>query len=117
MIARLEYDLGDLTITGQVFAYLVGYVATTCFGVVGMASIAKPGDIVKLLKKDSLDKGVNVKLVDGKLDIDLHIVVEYGVNIPAISKSIINRVKYYIESTTGFNINNINVFVDAVRID
>ena len=117
MIARLEYELGDVTITEQVFAYLVGFAATNCFGVVGMAGRNKAGDIVKLLKKESIDKGVFVKLIEDKLEVELHIVVEYGVNIPAITKSIINRVQYFIESTTGFEVNKISVFVDSIRID
>lgn len=118
MQALIERELGDITISDKVFQYLVGIATTNCFGVVGMAGRNKAGDIVKLIIKESVDKGVFVKLNDdNKLEIDLHIIVEYGVNIPAITKSIINRVQYFIETTTGFEVSKIEVIVDSVRID
>lgn len=118
MQALIERELGDIIISDKVFQYLVGIATTNCFGVVGMAGRNKAGDIVKLLIKDAVDKGVFVKLNDdNKLEIDLHIIVEYGVNIPAITKSIINRVRYFIETTTGFEVCKIEVIVDSVRID
>jgi len=118
MQALIEKDLGNVYISDKVFQYIVGIATTNCFGVVGMAARNKAGDIVKLLMKDAVDKGVFVKLNDdNKLEIDLHIIVEYGINIPAITKSIINRVKYVVETTTGFEVSKIEVEVDSVRID
>ncbi len=116
MQALIENNLGEITISDRVFQYLVGIETTNCFGVVGMAFRNKAGDIVKLIVKDSVDKGVLVRLnTENKLEIELHIIVEYGVNIPAITKSIINSVRYFIETTTGFKVENVLVVVDSVR--
>ena len=54
------------------------------------------------MKKDEAqDKGVKVRTVAGGLVIDLHIAVTYGVNIAAIVKSIVNKVRYTVEEATG----------------
>ena len=62
----------------------------------------------------TLDKGVRVRAIDNKLAIDLHIVVSFGVNISAIVKSIVNKVKYTVEDATGLEVSAVNVFVDGM---
>ena len=67
-------------------------------------------------QEDNLDKGVRVRCIDGALIIDLHIVVTYGVNIPAIVKSIVNKVRYAVEDSTGLHVSKVNVFVDSMKV-
>lgn len=62
----------------------------------------------------ALKRGVKVSVKNSRLCIDLHIVVTYGTNLPAISQSIIREVRYTVENTTGFSVSEINVFVDGV---
>ena len=52
-----------------------------------------------------------------RINIDLHIIVEYGINIEAIGKTIISTVKYKVEEFTSLNVNKVNVFVEGVRVD
>ena len=117
MIAKIENERGTIEIAPEVFANLVGMAATGCYGVVGMANKSKTDGIVRLLKKEALDKGVKVTVGEGEVLVDLHIIVEYGINIRAVSQSIISRVKYFIESATGFTASAVNVFVDGIRVD
>ena len=49
------------------------------------------------------------------LVIDLHIVVTYGVNIAAITKSIVHKVRYVVEDVTGFGVKKVNVYVDSLK--
>ena len=51
----------------------------------------------------------------GFLVIDLHIAVTYGVNIAAIVKSIVNKVRYTVEEATGLQVAKVNVFVDDMK--
>ena len=115
MQVTIENKYGIIQISTEVLGNLVGYAATACFGVVGMANKNKTDGIVSLLRRDALDKGVKVTVEEDRLVVDLHIMVEYGVNIPAISRSIINRVKYYVKTTTGLEIKTVNVCVDGRR--
>ncbi len=71
--------------------------------------------IISALGGAQIDRGVKVSSVGGELAIDLHIIVTYGVNITAIVKSIIKKVRYTIEDATGLRVESVNVFVDGIK--
>lgn len=50
-----------------------------------------------------------------RLIVDLHISVIYGMNISAIAKSIVNKVRYTVEEATGLRVRKVNVFVDGMK--
>ena len=88
---------GVISISKDVIAKIVGYVANRCFGVVGMASKSATDGIVSILRKEHLEKGVNIHVTENGLLLEIHIVVNYGYNIPAITDSIIHEVIYIFE--------------------
>ena len=90
--------------------------AVECFGVVGMASVNVRDGFVKLLKKDNLRHGVNVSVADGKLMIELHIIVAYEVSILAVAQNLVDNVKYKVEEYTGMEVGKITVCVEGVRV-
>ncbi|MBP3480002.1 MAG: Asp23/Gls24 family envelope stress response protein [Clostridia bacterium] len=106
---------GEITISQTVFANIVGNVINNCYGVVGMASKNTAEGIVSLLKKENYDKGVKVTAEGNNLIIDVHIIVSYGINLPAISGSISKEVKYIVEKMTGFKVKKVNVYIDAMK--
>lgn len=106
---------GQITISKTVFANIVGHVINNCYGVVGMASKSTAEGIVSLLKKENYEKGVSVVAEDDSLVIDVHIIVSYGINLPAISRSIAKEVKYIVEKMTGFKVKRVNVCIDAMK--
>ncbi len=106
---------GQITISQTVFANIVGNVINNCYGVVGMASKNAAEGIVSLLKKDNYEKGVKVITDGDNLVIDVHIIVSYGINLPAISRSIAKEVKYIVEKMTGFKVKCVNVCIDAMK--
>ena len=114
---ELEKSLGNIEISHEYFAGLVGSVASSCFGVAGMATSGTIQGIKSLVTKDfnGQDKGVSVTAVDGKIIIDLHIIVTFGVNIKAVVKSIVNKVKYSVEEATGLEVMKVKVFVDGIK--
>ena len=88
-------EKGSLIISNDVFTQIAGAVATSCFGVKGMAVRSKTDGLVHLLRRESMSKGVKVTAnEDGSVTIDLHIIVDSGVNIAAISSSITKEVAY-----------------------
>ena len=72
---------------------------------------------MQLLKLESLTKGIKMRIDTNKVSIDLHIIVEYGTNISAIADNIISTVKYSVEEFTGVEVEDVNIFVDGVRVD
>ena len=85
-----------------------------CFGIVGMGITVK--DVVKLLKRDNVTKGITVTVNNNKLTLDFHVIVSYGVSILAVSNNLIDNVKYKVEEFTGMEIEKINIFVEGVRV-
>lgn len=117
MQAKIVNNLGDITIATDVIATIVGEVAMHCYGVVGMAARSKADGIVTALRRDMSTKGIRVTVEDDGITVELHIVVEYGVNIKATADSIESGVKYQVEEQTGFVVKNVIVRVDSVRVN
>lgn len=108
---------GNVTIDENVIAKYAGTVAVGCFGIVGMAAVSMKDGLVKLLKKDSITKGINVEFVeDNEVELSFHVIVAYGVSIFTVSDNLVSDVKYEVEKFTGLKVKKINVFVEGVRI-
>lgn len=117
MAGIFENEYGSITVSSSVISAIAGSVATKCYGVVGMAFKSTKDGIVNLLKAGNISKGIQVSFDEqGALSIDLHIIVQYGVNINAICDSIINNVRYQVSSMTGLQVAGIHVFVESVRV-
>lgn len=117
MSAKLENQNGVVTIENEVIARIAGLTAMECYGIVGMAAKNVKDGIVQLLKIESLTKGIKVYVIENKIKLDFHIIVEYGTNISAISNNIISNVKYKVEELLGIEVEKINIFVEGVRVD
>ena len=117
MSAIIKTDYGNITIDDEVIARVAGMAAIECYGIVGMAARSMKDDIVHLLKRESLTKGIKVTVEDNKISLELHIIVEYGTNISAIADNTISTVKYKVEDSVGLSVSNVSVFVEGVRVD
>lgn len=117
MTAKLENELGVIGIHYEVIARIAGYAAIDCYGIVGMAAKNVKDGLVQLLKLESLTKGIKMRVNANKVSLDLHIIVEYGTNISAIADNIISTVKYSVEEYAGLEVEDVNIFVDGVRVD
>lgn len=117
MKGKLETNYGEVIIENNVIARCAGLSAVECFGVVGMAAVSMTDGLVKLLKRESLTKGVNVVIENkNQIIIDFHIIVAYGVSISAVSDALVANVKYAVETFSGLKIKKINIFVEGVRV-
>ena len=81
-----------------------------------MASVNVKDGLVKLLKKESITHGISVNIVNNKLILDFHVIVAYGVCIATVCDNLISNVKYKVENFTGLEIQNVNIFVEGVRV-
>ena len=114
---KLQTERGIITISSDVFTNITGAAATNCYGVKGMAIRSTTDGLVHLLRRESMAKGVKVTTnEDSTISLELHIIVENGVNLMAISRAIMERVKYDVSRTTGVEVKNVDVFVDSMVI-
>lgn len=117
-MVKLQAEKGSIYITGNVFANLVGDAATNCFGVKGMAKRSINDGLVHLLKREAMSKGIYITYDDdAAVSIELHIIIDKGVNIPALCHSIIEEVKYKVKTATGVDVNKVNIFIDSISAD
>ena len=112
---RHENENGSVNVSTSVYTDIVGTAVTNCFGVKGMAARSVSDGVYHLLRKESMGKGVLVEFhEDGTISIDLHIIVDNGVNLNAVGASIISEVRYVVTKCTGTQVKAVNVFVDSM---
>ena len=114
---RQKNETGAIGVSTSVYTDIAGTAATNCYGVKGMAARSVTDGVYHLLRKESMSKGVRVTFhEDDTITIDLHIIVDEGVNLPAVGEAIISEVRYIVTSSTGTEVRNINVYIDSIKI-
>ncbi len=117
MQGQINTKYGKVIIDTDVIAMYAGAVAVECFGIVGMAAVNMKDGLVKLLKKDYLNHGINVTInEDNSISFDFHIIISYGVSIVTVTDNLRETVKYRVEEFTGMKVDKINVHVEGVRV-
>ena len=116
MNGHMNTNFGEIQIDNEVIAQYAGSSAIESFGVVGMASVTVKDGFARLLKRDSLSRGVNIFIDDNRITIELHIIVSYGVSISAVAENLMSNVKYKVEEFTGMKVERLNIFVEGVRV-
>jgi uncharacterized alkaline shock family protein YloU len=111
-----QSDLGRVTIAADVIAQIVGHTAAECYGVVGMSGKGLTGKALKrLLTRDNLTQGIAVSGSADGLRLDLHVVVEYGLNLAEVAATVRSRVAYEVERLTGLTVAAVEVHIEDVR--
>ena len=114
-MVRHENENGSVNVSASVYTDIVGEAVTSCFGVKGMAARSMKDGVYHLLRKESMAKGVLVQFhEDNTISIDLHIMVDNGVNLNAVGASIISEVRYVVTKHTGTEVRAVNVYVDSI---
>ncbi len=109
-------SFGKISISREVIAIVSGLAAMECYGLVGMASQKLQDGLAELLGRESLSKGVAVKIEEEEVIIELFIIVEYGINITEVANNVIDKVSYTVEKMTGVRPSKVNINVQGVRI-
>ena len=114
---RHKNENGSVNVSTSVYTDIAGTAAANCFGVKGMAARSLTDGVYHLLRKESMSKGVRVIFhEDNTISIDLHIMVDNGVNLTAVGTSIISEVRYVVTNTTGTEVRAVNVYIDSMMI-
>lgn len=118
MTVKIQTPNGEVTLTQDVIATVVGTAVTDNYGVVGMVSKHFFRDnLIEILKKENYSKGVVITQVEDEVVVDVYILVSYGTKISVICQNIQQTVKYSVEQLLGFEIGYVNVHVQGVKID
>ena len=116
MECKVKNDIGTIFISEDVLLKVVGYAALECYGIVAMSSKRAKDGLVEWLGRENLSRGVQVRMVNDELDVDLFIVVEYGISVAEVCKTIVEVVRYKLESMTGVKVRSVNINVEGIRV-
>jgi uncharacterized alkaline shock family protein YloU len=101
----LSSPLGRIRISSDAIARIVAETAAECYGVVAMAGRRRLRGA----------RGIEVGGDGTGVTIDLHVVVEYGLNLAEVASTIRNRVGYEVGRLTGLPVRAVEVHIDDVR--
>lgn len=107
---------GEVKIADDVVAVIAGYAATEVDGVSAMAGNIT-NELMSKVGVKNLNKGVKVLVENGKVRVNLAILVEYGYGIPKISKLVQDKVKAAIENMTGLEVTDVNIRIAGVEME
>ena len=113
----ISSPLGRITIAKDAIAQIVGRTAAECYGVVGTAPRPGPGGVrvPRALARGRLTQGIAVNGDETGLRIDLHVVVEHGLNLAEVGAAVRSRVAYEVGRLTGLTVSAVEVHIDDVR--
>ena len=112
MVVLRENDLGRVAMTTSAIATIAGRALDESFGVIDQAGRRGP---LRLLARGRHGPGVRVREADGGLALELHVVLDYGINLAEVTAMVQSRVAYEVERHTGLAVKVVDVHVDDAR--
>ena len=107
---------GRIEISPHAIATIAGEAVLRCYGVVGVANKNLAGGIADLLQPDRWGRGVVVLVRDGKVVIDLYVIIQYGTRISEVAHGVMHSVQYALEQALGIPVAEVNVHVQGLRM-
>ena len=116
-MATIINELGKITFSEDLLTSIAGYAAVENYGIVGM-NAKRPSDALSaLFDRDNTKKGVKVTEVNGTtIDVDLYVILEYGISARAVAENATSNVRYRVESMTGLKVRAVNIHVEGIRV-
>ena len=108
-------SLGGIHISPNAVATIAYYATVESYGVVGLAPKNLADGIVKTITREP-SRGVSVRYNGEHIDIEIHIIVEYGTRINSVAASVANTVRFHVEKALGLKVNSVNVHVAGLRV-
>lgn len=106
---------GVVSIADDVVAMIASIAATEVEGVASMVGNIT-NELMSRVGMKKLTKGVKVSVIEGKVNVDLAITIDYGYNIPETCQSVQSKVKIAIESMTGLDVDVVNIRIGGINM-
>ncbi|MGH2486092.1 MAG: Asp23/Gls24 family envelope stress response protein [Ktedonobacterales bacterium] len=107
---------GRVAIAPRAIATIAGRAVAQCYGVVGVAARRPRFGRVELVPPGQYARGVDVRFMDGHVEVDVFVVLEYGLRITEVAHSVMATVKFAVETALGAHEARVNVNVQALRV-
>jgi uncharacterized alkaline shock family protein YloU len=108
-------SLGGIHISPNAVATIAYHATLESYGVVGLAPKNLADGLVKTITREP-SRGVSVRYNGEDIDIEIHIIVEYGTRINSVAESVANTVRFHVEKALGLKVNTVSVHVAGLRV-
>ncbi len=104
----LELEHGRLTISRDAVAEIVAETTLACYGVVGLTAGSR---VKRMFRREGISVDGDAKA----LRIEVHVVVEHGLNLAEVASTVRSQVAYQVERLTGLTVVSVEVVIQRVR--
>ncbi len=109
------HPLGSVELAPRVISTLAARVAADCYGVAGMAGRGLRDGIAELLNRENVDRGIELRIEDDGVAVELFVIVEHGVRILEVAHNLMSAVNYGLAHHLGVRVLEVNVNVQGIR--
>lgn len=114
-MSQEQTPLGSIDISPSAIASIAAQVVAQSYGVVGLSNKNFANGVARALSGD-VHRGVEVRVDDGQIEIDMYVIVEYGTRIIQVAASVQNQVRFNVEKALGRPVSAVNVHVQGLRV-
>lgn len=108
-------DRGRIEVSPQAVATIANRAVLSSYGVVGMADKNLANGLAHVLRPDS-KRGVEVRIDEDQITIDLYVVIQYGVRVATVARNIMSSVQFSVEKAIGVPLTAVNVHVQGLHV-
>lgn len=106
---------GRIEVAPRAIASIVASAVGQSYGVVGMAPHTFREGVAQVLHQRDAHRGVDVRIGDDWVEIDLYIIVGYGMRIAEVARNVQENVRYAVERALGMPVARVNVRVQGLK--
>lgn len=107
--------LGGIHISPSAVATIAHQATLASYGVVGVAARNVADGFMKTITRDP-SRGITVRYNGAEIDIEIHVIVEYGTRISAVTESVSSSVRFQVEKALGLQVHALTVHVAGLRV-
>jgi uncharacterized alkaline shock family protein YloU len=115
-MARETGQRGRIEVSPRAVAAVVAEALSGCYGVVGMAPRTLRGGLDVILHRGELERGIDIRQRDGRISIEVYVIVEYGTRIREVGKNVAEAVRFTVERSLGVPVDLVTVNVQGLRV-
>jgi len=104
-------SLGDIQVSNEAIATVVGDAILECYGVVGLAS----NSTRKILKNNEYVQGVVVHDDKGHVSISVYVVLAYSVRITEVLSEVQKKVRYVVNQSFSIRSCKVNCYAVGLK--
>ncbi len=106
-------EMGTIHIADDVLAVIAASAALEVEGVNSLAANLST-DLAELMGRKVYSKGVRLLVNEGKVVLDISILIKYGYSIPDVAKKVQEAVMTAVTNTSGMEVAQVNIQVAGV---